>query len=119
LQRISKCCSHSNERHLRELGIFEDGDLYTVRVKPTSGRDRIREECRIQTTEYRRAQRRLDTAHTCSPHLRVEMLKTLCVPVPVAFRSDINSCRSARRLSSKSIHQPRERIKYVSRYQDT
>jgi hypothetical protein len=48
LQRLGKGCSQSNDRQLREVGTFGDGDLYTVRPKPTSGGDRIQEEYRIQ-----------------------------------------------------------------------
>jgi hypothetical protein len=47
------------------------------------------------------------------------VFKTLCVTVPVTFWIVISICRSTWWLSNKSIHQSREPINYLSRYQDT
>jgi hypothetical protein len=49
----------------------------------------------------------------------MEVLKTLCVTDPVTFWSVVNICRSSWWLSNKSIHQSRDHINDLSRYQVT
>jgi hypothetical protein len=68
LQRRGKGCSHSNKRQIREVGTLGNGDLSTLRPKPTSGKDR-REEIYtgesyrvvVAQSENKREERKLGT----------------------------------------------------------
>jgi hypothetical protein len=126
LQRVSKGCSHSNDRQIREVGALGDGDLYTFRRKPASGREVTRriqstEEKRLETGESYRAVEAQSERRLCTDLLTEFVQGTSkCGIVEdfVCYCSNnllnvVNICRSAWWLSNKS------NINYLSRCQDT